>query len=1336
MPFIIFEEKETQMNRLIKIVVLLVMVLSFSSLRAERVLFTHYTIEDGLSSNSVNSVCQDSHGFMWFATLYGVSRFDGVNFKNFTTATDSAVLRNDVYYSFMLPNGKPTFTSSNGVIFSYDEQKHAFTDISAFLPEDKKKYDLKGFSVQADGAGLLSTACGIYKYNKANDNFDKISTKGFYAILDVCTDVYGRYWIGHFGGVQIFDKQGKPLYENSSALKDLLIGEIFRLDDKHMLVCSPVGDIWLAELTGETSLPKFTKVDAPFKYVSAMTADKAGNLWMGTLDNGLWKCRFDGAKFQYDKIVPLNEPEGSLTKISSLYADAEDNIWVSTISSGVWRTTSVDKYAYIKSKDVGVPLSVGSAFCETSNGEVLMGTDGMGMYLIDTMFQVKRTFHGLSANSVLSIIKDDDDYMLGYWGGETSRFNLATGHLSNVHYNGIQKPIFTTKNVLKTTNGAYYVSATGDGIYYGVNNSWERLALADTSMNNYPDLWFEGSYQKPDGSVRLVSARTVWSNLSGRFRAIMPDADKSMQTNPLHPSHCVANADNELFVATNKGIYAFSRTDSAYGRLDYLPMGEYASVLVDGNGILWSSGSNGILAIDTKHKTYECVMPASSMPSADYFTGRACVLTSSGKMFFGCKDGFVCVQPSVQQQHAASYLAFSQLSIHGEPVLCGSELLPQPLSETKGLSLAYSQTHLSIGFELVDFSLVNKLEAKYRIPELDNAWVDLGKNRNIDITYLPAGTFTVELAAFSGNKVVQVVELPIYVSEPWWKSLWFTALVLLLIAAAFYAIYRVRMRRMVENKRELERMVNERTRDLNDANKLLETRQTEIEAKNESLLATLKQKDQLVSVVAHDLKNPMFAIVSTLKRMVSQVYAPADQQRLLVQLSNESEGLQKQMINLLQWASEDEGMLACHLSATNANVLVKEALALLDGLAGEKDIELRLEGNTAYSTWTDARMFSTIVRNLVTNAVKFSPKGSLVKVCLSENGDKTMVEVVDEGVGMSQEKIAELLSGENVTSTTGTEKEEGFGFGFRIVLDYLHKINGTINISSQSGKGTSMVIALPMCREEKLDEAPAVSEKMTVDVPINKDLLAGKTIMVVDDDNLLLEHISSLLSPYVEVVQAHDGEQGFALAHERIPDLIVSDVDMPNMNGIEMYEKLMADAMTSNIPLLFLSAKTDNSVRLKGLSIGAIDYIAKPFADEELLVKICNFLLWQQKEQQKVLTQSLESTEPVVEETMNPLLEKIINLVKQNYTNPLYSLTDIVQELGMSKATLSRRLKSITDKTPMEILTEYRLNLAKKLLSDGNMSVSDVAYAVGFNDPSYFSRRFKEIFGSSPKSAR
>lgn len=1324
------------MRQLYTLLFLLLSLCGYDSAKAERALFAHYTVEDGLSSNSVYGISQDTSGFIWMATRFGICRFDGANFLKFNSTTDSVICRNDIYFSFLLPNGKPAFSSENSVLLAYDELSGSFSDISSFLPGDKYMFDVKGFKMQPDGNGLLATACGLYRFDVASNQFLKhLPAFNGYA-LDVCSDKYGRNWIGHFNGWQILDSLGNVL--PGCDFKGEPVMKMYHIDAEHMLICPVAGGIWLATLAGPSQPPVVSRVDAPFTYVTALTAGTDGDFWMGTMADGLWKAHFSSGRFTFDRVVPLNQPAEPLTKISALFTDCQGNVWVGTQCSGLWRTASTASSTYIKSKDVGFPVGVGASFCQVAGGDILMGTDGMGLFRFTEDLWLKDQVAGLSNNSVLSMVNDGGDCLVGFWCGKTNRFNPATAKVTEFVYSGLPDALFATKHLMRTPSGEVFVATAGDGVYCGTNGSWRRVQLSDTSMLAYPDLWFEGTCAKPDGSVRLYSSRTIWSNLSGHFRAILPDADKSLEVSPLHINHCTANAQNMLFAATNLGLFAFGADDKPLGRLDFVPPCEYASVLVDSKGTLWTSGVCGILAIDLKNRTYQLVMPDDEMPSRDYFTDRACLQSASGNIFFGCTEGFVCLQPGVQPEKQIDLLGFSLLSIRGEVVPVGGEVLPAPLNRLKELELDYSQNHFSLGFNLIDFSLANNIMPKYRIPQIDSVWIELGDKRSVDVAFLPAGTFDVQLAAFSGNVPVKVVSLKVKVSPPWWQSPWFRCLVVVLLGAVLYAFYRVRMRRQIEQKRQLQLMVDERTRSLNQVNLLLEQQKATVEKANLSLLNTLKQKDQLVSVVGHDLKNPMFAIVSTLKRMLTSVFTPAQQQQLLQKLVAEAEGLQHQMVELVEWASADVTNTVCQPSAVDANQLVADALGLLGGLAREKDICLQQVGATCFATWADARMLSTVVRNLVTNAIKFSPKGSRVVVHLQEADGKTLLEVEDSGLGISEEKVRQILSGQKVSSTSGTDSEAGFGFGLPIVVEYARKNGGDVAIASLPGQGTTVRVSLPLCSAQPIaaPAAPVASEKSEVNIEINRELLVGKTILVVDDDELILEHISSLISPYVDVLRAHDGVEGVALAQSHVPDLIISDVDMPNLNGIDMFRQLSSQLITSNIPLLFLSAKTDNSVRLEGLSIGAIDYIAKPFADDELLVKICNFLLWQQKIQVGVLTRSLEGNEDETAEAVNPLLEKILGLIKENYANSLYSLADLVSALGMSKATLSRRMKSISDKTPMEILTEYRLNMARKMLEAGDKSVSDVAYAVGFNDPSYFSRRFKEVFGSSPKQMR
>ena len=253
---------------------------------------------------------------------------------------------------------------------------------------------------------------------------------------------------------------------------------------------------------------------------------------------------------------------------------------------------------------------------------------------------------------------------------------------------------------------------------------------------------------------------------------------------------------------------------------------------------------------------------------------------------------------------------------------------------------------------------------------------------------------------------------------------------------------------------------------------------------------------------------------------------------------------------------------------------------------------------------------------------------------------------------------------------------------------------------------------------------------MKLDISEYADLLSGNDLLIVDDDPMLRLSIRNLLSPYMNVLEAENGEEGLELASLHIPDIILSDVDMPKMDGLEMLKRIHEQKSTVHIPTLILSAKNSDEERIGGLSIGAIDYISKPFSEGELLLKIKNILLWRRKQQQRFLTG--DCARDSVETSIDPLLKSVLSIIEENYTNSEFSVEDMSKMLSISKSTLIRKLKSITDKTPIEILGEYRLNKADALLRKQGLSVKEVAYQVGFNDQYYFSRKYKEYFGYPP----
>jgi CheY-like chemotaxis protein/anti-sigma regulatory factor (Ser/Thr protein kinase) len=443
--------------------------------------------------------------------------------------------------------------------------------------------------------------------------------------------------------------------------------------------------------------------------------------------------------------------------------------------------------------------------------------------------------------------------------------------------------------------------------------------------------------------------------------------------------------------------------------------------------------------------------------------------------------------------------------------------------------------------------------------------------------------------------------------------------------------------------------------------------------------------------------------------------------------------LQNEMLQLLDWASEGQYEIAVTPKNIDAQKLIKDIIGLLNGLMREKKIKANLNCNVSHHVLADDKILSTIMRNIITNAIKFSPANGSIEIDITEADGFITIKTSDSGAGMSRDKVESIMNG-TAKSTLGTNNEKGYGLGFKIIKDYVEKSDGKLIVESKPGEGTSVSVVLKSSDVKVENRLKSVLSDGNRNIVIDKKLLEGKSILVIDDDPLILLHLKTLLDQYVQVFTASNGEEGVNVAKKQIPDLVVSDIDMPGMNGFEMYQKLKENLHTADIPLIFLSAKSDVESRFSALSNGAIDFINKPFDDTELIAKICNIIICLKKIQTQFLINKLNNEEPGDEEANapNPLLQQLMTVIEENYVVASFSFEDIAKALGLSKSTLTRRLKTMTDKTPVEILSEFRLNKAKIMLEKSEESVSEVAYKVGFNDPLYFSKKFKEAFGVSP----
>lgn len=1288
----------------------------------ERARFDHFTTKNGLQSNRVYSITQDSLGFIWVATDFGVCRFDGTSFRSFQRSEYPEMARDEMLAVAGYGNGV-LVGSSNGLLIQYDPDKDKFINRRPEEFDSSCYKEVRGFYLPQEGEGYAYTVSGIYQFSPKDTSF----THKFEAYQGMCeeyvrslyVDEYGRFWLGTVDKLLVFDRKGRILkrYEFTQKTRGF-VTSILRVDDK-IVVSSFSDELWVFDV-GEALPPSPTVVKTPFTNVMAMIRDGHGRIWFPTDGSGLWYSNVTpGCSADFVSILPYGVDATEMKKVYSIKEDRNGDIWVGTQSSGLWRYCYDQLSGVVHSGEIGFPPRVCSSFVEDVDGTIYVGTDGDGVYSVSPDFKKIEHLPFEMANVLAMSLAAPHKLWVATWGDGCNLLDVSTHQVECERFAGIDNPVNCALSLTQMPNGEIWVSSAGDGIYYkGEDGKWERIHMSD-SLIVYPDLWPISSVVGKGDARWVMTTRTIWLRKNGLLRSILPDVMTLKTYNPLVLVDATSDKDGNLFIVGNEGFIQFSPEGVPLDTLDFMPSATYASILIDRKGQFWASGSAGIISFDPQKRRYSTVYPENHT-----YYSRAVFLDSRNRLFFGTHSGFVSLNlNSSMQGDPMPYFAFSELLVERKRIApYTAELEDGCIAKLSQLDLKSERSEVTFTLDRLSLQNAQSIKCSYRLLGLKDEWMPVGQNGRISFSYIPPGNYELQVKAVSLESVTfeKRLSLKINVLPPWWASWWFRLLVFALLLSLVSVVVWMRMRALMRQRRVLEEKVEERTSELK---------------------RVLCDKDRLISVIAHDLKNPMFAIVGALEGVVSKSAREGAQAKTLNDIYGSAKHLQDEMVELLDWARSKRDDIVCHPTDIDLGFVINNALFLLRAMMDEKHIRLEKNIDLPNRAYADSRMVGTVVRNVLSNAIKFTPRDGSIAVKAWQEADFCMVEVSDTGRGMSGDQLRQLQTEGFCTSTLGTEREKGTGIGFRICYDYILRNNGKMTVRSEEGSGTSVCLALP------LSDMKASDDKLKAPAPpdfhVDADLLNGNTVLVVDDDPLICTNMKGILEPYMNVLTATDGEEGLRWATEKLPDLVLSDVEMPKMNGIEMCNELSKNELTSHIPTLFLSARNDDVDRLMGLQSGAIDYISKPFSNSELLLKIANILKIRQRQQQHLLSRRIRrgAEEKMGEgkptEILNPFVASMMSVMEQRYADCELTMDSLARNLCVSQSTLLRRVKSVTGKTPIEILVELRLTKAMELIKAKNpdQSIGNIAYETGFNDPSYFTRKFKEHFGILPSNA-
>jgi signal transduction histidine kinase/ligand-binding sensor domain-containing protein/CheY-like chemotaxis protein/AraC-like DNA-binding protein len=1339
--------------------------------------FQHINTDNGLSHGFVRAVLQDSEGYAWFATPNGLNRFDGY---------DMVVYKND-------PQNQYSLSSSNILMLFEDSRKNLWIGTSEGInlyvraenrfvrfPETADGF-INSIIEDSEHNLWVSARTALYQYQPSHHKFTKYELHGVdLNITCLFEDSQHNFWLGMLNYVALLDRD-----KHEVTLLDTLqmanVGCIYEDSKKNLWF----GSKGLGILKWETSghqVKRYrrlmnNKQDIPSDVVLAINEDDLGNVWIGTENAGL--IIYDPASDSFHQHLnnPSNEESLSFNSVYAIHFDHHKNTWLGTFK-GV-ELLKQNKFNHISAdyfNKNGLPSNNILSFCEDHTGDLWIGTDGGGLVSYDRSTGRCKNFRhdandplSLGSNAVTYIYEDrQKNLWVGTWGGGLNLMNRRTGKFKRF------MPDYGNKNTIENENIIHIYEDRRDNLWIGTGSGINLLDRKDFSFTHFSFLntmmsSFPGDVLEDHRGNLWVGASDGLCIFNRDTKAIKTFVQNekdsaSLSNNVVHTLY--EDRKGNLWIGTLRGLNVLNRSNNTFKSFlekDGLPSESIYGIVEDAEGFLWLSTSNGISKFDPVNKVFKNYNVDDGLQGNE-FKLNAFYRLKNGEILFGGGNGFNIFDPSaIEDNFIVPPVIITDFRIFNKPVSVDSldSPLKKHISQTTELVLSHKHDVISFDFAALSFLSPENNQYAYKLEGFEEDWNYVGNKREATYTSLDPGEYVFKVKASNNDGVWNEsgTSLKIIITPPFWQTWWFRIIAVAVITLVIHLVIRLRVRRYKNQKRVLEEIVNHKTREIINKNDALEKTNHELSKQKEEILVMSRQvkeadarKLNFFANISHEFRTPLTLILGPTTNLIQKTLSNPQLSDELMVINRNANRLLFLVNELMDFHKLDNDQMKIQVMKTDLIGFFSEVVYSFEEIAHLKDIELSFLPNGAhFMTWFDHQKLEIILYNLISNAFKFTPAGGKITLKLFINTDPAEMEIVveDDGIGIEEEKLTYIFNRYYQVDAPNAQYH-GTGIGLAHTKELIELMDGKIKVFSRPGKGTAFIINLPLIDEERVRNNGKIVEFNPDQVKVNKGLLTALQpmerrdainskshqsceVLIIDDNEDIRAFVGACLAEKFIVMEASCGESGFVIAKEKLPRLIVCDLMMPGMNGMEFCRQIKNTLATSHIPVVLLTAKTNTTSQIEGFEIGADDYITKPFTKELLICRIDNLIRSREKLRQIFKSKiDIQPKEISVTSADENFLLNALDIIERHISDPEFDTNKFVAALGISRSVVHRKLKDLTDLSTAEFIKTTRLKRASQLLKEKKHRISDICYMVGFTDPHYFGKSFKLLYGVSP----